>query len=341
MPLASQADSGGAPQEAHRIRVGEYINAVTWGLDGSRLAALSDYGGRITIWEARTWSIVTDFRRYGGAYSFNSFAYLRDGTLLTTAPIGKSPDPKYETLGIFCLVQWNPATGQPVRYIPNLGRAPKGLPAKTGSANTFTVSPDGSLVACISGPNVLLFDTQSWSLLRWFGVPPTAKHPDNPNSVVFSPNSDEIAVGTGFGNVHFCKISDGSIRLSFSAFSGDFTSNIGALAFTPDGQFVAASRTLIDIKEKDDGWTRIFRVGDGTLVARLMGSFGSIRTSAWSPDGNILATGDDRRLLLWRTHRLPAPPSLFAAIQHGSFSMAFSPQGVLAASDADEIAIYR
>lgn len=94
-----------AAQEARRLRVDNYVNAVAWNTAGSRLATLSNFGGTVTIWDAKAWNVVNEFDRYGGPFSYNSFAFLPDGTLLTAAPIGKSPDPKYATLAIFSLIQ--------------------------------------------------------------------------------------------------------------------------------------------------------------------------------------------------------------------------------------------
>ena len=329
-----------AYEENKRLRVDNYINAVAWNADGSRLAALSNFGGTVTIWDAQSWTIVKEFHRYGGAYSQNSLAFLPDGTLLTAAPIGNSPDPKYATLAIFSLIQWDSETGQPIRYIPDQGSLPKDLSDQIGPANTFVISADGSKVAGISKGHALLFETQGWSVVRRFATPPTSQHPDYADAVAISPNGQRIAVGTGFGHVHIFDVDGRKRPLSFVAFPGGFGKTCGAIAFDSNGQFLATGRGLVSVGEADDGWTRIWRVDDGTLVARLTGGEGSVRTLTWNRSGDELAVGDDRMLRLWRTSDPPQQPRLLKKARDRSFSAAFSPSGVLAASDGSEVVIY-
>jgi WD40 repeat protein len=340
-PMSSSVGGESAPQQIRRLRLNAYVNAVAWDTDASHLAALSNFGGTITVWETKTWTVATEFHRYGGAYSFNSFAYLPDGTLLTSTPIGNSPDPRYPTLAIFSLIQWNPETGEPIRYIPDVGYPPKELPSNIGHTDTFVVSEDGSLIAGISGRDVLLFETRRWSLIKRIATPPTPSHPDVAESIAFSPDGRQLAVGTLFGSLHFINIQDGSFRLSLVAFPGGAGFGCGALAFSPDGRFLATSRGTITVGQRDDGWTRVWRASDGAMVAPLIGGAGSVRKASWSPSGNVLAIGDDHSVMFWHTDRLPEAPKLIAQVRHDCLSVAFSRRDTLAASDANEIAIYQ
>jgi len=227
-----------------------------------------------------------------------------------------------------------------VRYIPDLGYPPKVPSEKIGPTDTFVVSADGSMVAGISAGDVLLFETRSWSLLRRLPTPPTPTHPDHAESVAISPSGRQVAIGTAFGYVHFFGADDGTRSLSFVAFPGDFGMVCGAITFSPDGRFLATGRGLVSVKENDDGWTRLWRVSDGAMVAGLTGGKGSVRAAAWNHSGDTLAVGDDRTLRLWRTTQLPQRPQLAMAKRDSSYSAAFSPNGTLAASDGSEIAIY-
>lgn len=347
--LSDRSTDTRAYEEIRRLHVDNYINAVAWNADGSRLAALSNFGGTVTLWDSHSWVVVKEFHRYGGAYSANSLAFLPDGTLLTTAPGGISPDPRYATLAIFSLIQWNAETGQAVRYIPDLEHLPKDLSGKIGPTDTFVVSADGSLIASILGGNVCLFETHSWSVARWFATPPTPKHPDYAAALAISPNGRQVAVGTGSGYVHLFGIDDRAPALSFSAYADDIVPPLrprpscNAIAFSPDGRILATGRGLIDIQETDDGWIRLWRVEDGALVARLTGGKDSALTIAWSPSGDRLAVGDDWTLRLWQISGMPQPeqqPQMPKKIRDKSYSVAFSPSGVLAASDAAEVVIY-
>ena len=342
--LSDRATDTRAYEEIRRLRVDNYINAVAWNADGSRLAALSDFGGTVTLWDSHSWAVAKEFHRYGGAYSGNSLAFLPDGTLLTTAPGGISPDPRYATLAIFSLIQWNAETGQAVRYIPDLEHLPKDLSGKIGPTDTFVVSADGSLIASILGGNVCLFETHSWSVARLFATPPTPKHPDFALSLAISPNGRQIAVGTGFGYVHLFGIDDPVPSLSFRAFS-PFSSLImvsgcSALAFSSDGRFLATSE-VADMREPDNGWTRIWNVSDGTMTANFAGYAAIGRSLAWASSGNFLAIGGDYGLQLWETGDLPKSPRQIKKTRSNTFSVKFSLQGKLAASSENKVTIYQ
>jgi WD40 repeat protein len=64
------------------------------------------------------------------------------------------------------------------------------------------------------------------------------------------------------------------------------------------------------------------------------------RTVSWSPSGKALAIGDGLSLRLWRI--TSEPKLLLSRKTRGpTLSTAFAPDGRLAASDDDEVVIYR
>ena len=345
--LSNRSTDTRAFEEIRRMRVDGDLNAVAWNADGSRLAGLSNFGGTVTLWDSHSWAVANKFHRYSGAYSANSLVFLPDNTLLTNAPIGRSPDPNYTTLDIFCLIQWNAETGQVIRYIPDLTKLPKELSGKVASSNTFVASRDGSLVAAISkGSNVLLFETQGWSVVQHIATPPTPEHGDFAEAVSISPDSKRVAIGTGFGYVHVYSVDDGGTLLSFYAFPDIVpplkpAPSCSAVAFSPDGQILVTGRGAIDISETDDGWVRLWRIKDGRLVANLTGGESTARTAAWSPNGNYLAIGDDGSFRMWQiSHMQRQAPRLLKKIRGTSYSIAFSSSEILAVSNGEEVVIY-
>lgn len=339
-PIADGSNEGQAPREVRRLAVEGYVNAVAWNWDGSHLAALSGFGGVVTIWETNSWTVINKFKRDGGAYSQNSFSFLPDGTLLTSAASRTSPDPKCATPTTSSLTQWNSKTGQQIRHIPDLGCPSHIPPEGIGPTNTFAVSADGSLIAGTGGKDVILFETSSGSIAGRFSPPPTPEHRDTVASVAISPDGRRVAMGTRSGRVHLFGVNNDTASFSFIAFTGSHP-GCDAIAFSPDGRWLATGRGLIAVGAIDDGWTRIWNASDGAMIASLTGGAGSVRSIAWNSGGNVLAVGDDRALRIWRTNSLPEKPQLITGISNKSYSVNFARNGTLAASDGSEIAIYR
>jgi WD40 repeat protein len=351
-----------APQEIQRLHVKGYVNAVAWNADGSKLAALSNFGGTITLWNTKNWTVINEFNRYGGAYSFNSLAFLPDGSLLTSAPIGdysKDPryantpltDSRYDTLQIFSLIQWNPVTGKPVHYIPDLGYPPSDLSTKV--TNTFAVSNDGKRIAATNGPKVFLYDGESGSLIKELSL-----DRDDARSFAFSPDGKELAMGTMKGQVRFYDSKDGSLLRSNEVYSQKWYA-CSALAYSPNGKFIAVGKYknldggLIDgvfkSRSADSIAVKILRVSDGAVIDSLVGSTEKyngkndalgVWSISWSPQGDFLAIGDERSFRLWKVESTPKL-LLSEKTSRATFSTTFSAEGMLAAADNDEVIIYQ
>jgi len=308
----NSAKENSLPHEIHRLRVDGYINAVAWNADGSRLAALSNFGGTITVWDASSWKKITEFQRYGGAYSSNSFSYLSDGSLLTTAPIGKSPDPRYETLSIFSLIQWNPETGQAIRYIPSVEHPTK---ENGGMADMFAVSPDRNLIAAIDNwTHVSIYSAKDGAFIRSFSVPPLPIHLDRPRSTALPPNQKELAIGTDGGKLYYFDPINGTLLRQFDVFKNDEYS-CGALAYNFNGELIAiAKNKKFDVANPTVISTEIMRVSDGAIMAFLPGATAEevkgkveavpVRTLAWKPNDDVLAIGDDKALHIGESTQL-------------------------------------
>ena len=108
-----------------------------------------------------------------------------------------------------------------------------------------------------------------------------------------------------------------------------FNSWVTSVAFSPDGQWLAAGAKdavqLIDVETK-------------SIVREVVTKSGQVRAVAFSPDGKVLATGSYQNVSLW----IAATGELVKAIKgHRAYvtSLAFSPDGKrLATACEDEIA---
>src|SRR6185503_10553247 len=92
--------------------------------------------------------------------------------------------------------------------------------------------------------------------------------------------------------------------------------SVYALCFHPDGsKLVSSSR---------DGTAIIWDVRQGSVAHRLRPRAGPLTSLAISPDGNLLATGSAKRVVLWRVQGCQRRGSLR---QGGAECVAFSPDG--------------
>lgn len=324
-------------EEFKRLRVPDYLNAVAWNVDNTRLAGLSNFGSTITVWETAQWSVVNQFKRNIGNDSFNSLSYLPNGTLLTAAPIGQSPDPRYQTLRIFALLQWDPESGRVLRYIPD-PLPPVGFTIDT--TGNFQVSLDGKWIAGVMVGSregrVLVFDARDLKLVRDFVVPPTPQHSDSGWCTTFSPDSREIAIGSVTGWAHVFDLETGALRLSFRAYADDIPCT--AIAFSPDGKTLATGRGGVGINTPDDGRIRLWNSANGEHLTSLFGGVGGIEKFAWSRDSR-LAAAYDRSLMVWQIDTKSSP--LMLNVTAATYCAAWSGHGLLAATHENKVALYR
>lgn len=350
----SGTQSDNAPHEVRRLKAEGPINAVAWNADGSKLAALSADGLNIQVWDAKTWNVVSAFQNPGAYNANNSLAFLPDGSLLTTPTHG---DAKSHPCS---LAQWNLATGKPSREIPDGCYLIHQEDDGRGITNTYAATKDGSLIAGISGNAVvIIFDGRSGTFVRELTIPPVSEHRDRAVSVAFSPDGQTLAVGTSSGIVHLYELSSGNLTRSIQAFKPPWYS-ANALTYSPDGKYVAVGKYVNASGERINGaWidrtpdmvaVTIWRISDATLVSSLRGSIwklkndddaASVESLSWSSDGTTLAVGDGLALRIWDTSQ--ESPALMLDKKRRQFarSTAFSPQGILAATDNDEIVLYQ
>ncbi len=115
--------------------------------------------------------------------------------------------------------------------------------------------------------------------------------------------------------------------LTQSAFTDTFAS-VFALAFSPDGQRLAAATMGEEI--------RVWQVSDGRPLATWVAHRGWVRSVCFSPDGGILASaGGDQTVQLWNAED-GRPLATLQGHTSDVLSVCFSPDGAILASSSND-----
>jgi eukaryotic-like serine/threonine-protein kinase len=329
---------GGAPQFVLRGHT-QHATAIAFSADSLRLASVG-WDRAVRLWDLRTGEQVRAF--VGHTSTPNSVGFIGEGDHLLTsaldgtmrvwdaepakdAPVLKAGEVvlglSFDRLGTELFVCapdnlrfWSPGVG--------VAREPAPSAAFAG-ALVGAVSTDGRLIAVTTKParSITVWDRltgrQSWSVHNIGGL---IKH------MVFSPTGTLLAVA--------CE--DASLRL-WDAASG---ATVGALrhddaegylpSFSLDGRLIACPVSP---------GTTIWECASGRIVARLPCDAGVKSRHicvAFSPDGGLIATGDnDGRVTIWDGASYK-PLRTIAGMQPTVWSLAFSPSGArLAAGSQD------
>jgi hypothetical protein len=139
-------------------------------MDSSRLAAASDYGGVLTMWN-RTGHLVNRIRRDGGGPTlWGSLAFVQGSSRI------RFPYPgAVDNSAAFSV--WDTVSGTIVNTV---NRPQPGDDYPFNRADRFMTSPDETVLAIATraGPgwglrfrnNIAIYDTRSWKLLRTDGT---------------------------------------------------------------------------------------------------------------------------------------------------------------------------
>lgn len=217
----------------------------------------------------------------------------------------------------------------------------------TREVASFAISPDGqAMVAGVSDGTVRVWHSDG-SLWHNLGevvqvpCPPCGSYPP----VAFSPDNQTLASGSYDGTIHVWRLSDGQEIWTLKATPDANDETITGVAFSPDGQMLAASA------ESLPNTVQIWRLDNGHLLGSFPGqnfggqSFGN--HVAFSLDGKLLAVSTlDQGVWLIRPEdrgRSGTLGSNNAADRIDVMAAAFSPDGqyIASATNGGALQIWR
>ncbi|MBN1439264.1 MAG: protein kinase [Anaerolineales bacterium] len=311
------------------------IISVAFSPDGTILAS----GGHETV--IRLWRVSDGLPLMtlkGHSSSIMSVAFSPDGETLASGSLDKT------------VRLWKTADGTLLRT----------LVGHSDYVITTVFSPDGSLLASGSyDKTIRLWKVAEGSLSRKL-----EGHTDRVYGMAFSPDGSQLASGSSDLSLRIWRVNDGGLEKTLEGQPGTPVS----VEFSPDGETLACVNGRVVFLWQTSDWTEvceldnhadavlstdfspdetrlaygatprmsaaIVQIRDGAILQSLEGHTTSIYSVAFSPDGDILASGSpDGTARLWRASD-GAPLSVLQGHTGGVISVAFSPDGKMLATGA-------
>ena len=215
-------------REIAHLSTNGFVNAVAWSPDENYLAALSNYGTRVTVWATNNWKKISEFNHYGGLYIDNSFGFVSDSVVVTSVPKGRQMvDINNELYDYYNLMLWDIHTGKLIRFLP---KDPDYKPYLKNSQlmDVFTVGNKLTLIAGIKSrypDSVSVLNAQTGEVVFTRAIPMGCGESGwggdwlrlrNIKSVAFSKDEKYLLVGTGELKINNSKkliVSEGQVYI--------------------------------------------------------------------------------------------------------------------------------
>jgi WD40 repeat protein len=276
------------------------VIGIAFSPDGERFAT-SDTKGDIQIWEARTFTKLTNCQ--GHQHWAWAIAFSPDGQYLASA----SDDHRVKL--------WDVATGECLQTYTG----------HTFSVNAVTFSPDGQIIASSAQDStILLWRTFPGNLSP--EIQTLVGHNGRVWSIAFSPDGRTLVSGGEDLTVRLWNVTTGECEClaEWSA----HTAWVRFVAFSPDGKTIATASYDRSIK--------IWDVDTKECLHTLTGHQQPVSAIAFSPDGQQLVSSSfDKTIKLWDTNSGKCVKTLLGH-RNRIWTVAFHPNGRQIASGGDD-----
>ena len=194
-----------------------------------------------------------------------------------------------------------------------LARLGKGIIGEGDRAVSY--SPDGTRIAVASRTGIWLYDANTGAEVALLqgrtGIV---------ISVVYSPDGQTLASGSGDGTILLWDVTTGEVKTTLEG----HTNYVTSISFSPDGQTLASG--------SGDNTVRLWDVTTGEVKTTLEGHTDEVYSVSFSPDGQTLASGSgDGTVRLWDVTTGQGMPPLQGHLDW-IYSVSFSPDGQTLAS---------
>lgn len=220
------------------------------------------------------------------------------------------------------------------------------ISSQTDRIYRLAFNPDGTRLASASIDSTVL----QWDITRWQAPAPASPLQANPplefssevHFIEFSPKDEILAVGLRGQEIELWDFSNPGSPSRLGMMNGLHTGSVLSLRFNEEGSILVSSGCG-EFDENEvcvSGEIHLWDVATQEYISPILrGHMDAARSTDFSPDGNLLASGgDDGTILLWEVSDPQKPTELVELDQHTDSvrAVAFSPDGSVLASGSED-----